>query len=62
MAAIIEFPTAASIWRRNSVARKEFDHSGGAKIIVFSGVRYSRAERDTRALAVPTASKKGADG
>jgi hypothetical protein len=61
MAAIIEFPTAASIWRRNTVARKEFDTAGGAKIIVFSGVRYSRTEKDARSVAMPPHSKKGAD-
>jgi hypothetical protein len=61
MAAIIEFPTAASIWRRRTAASNEFDHRGGAKIIVFSGVRYSRPEEPVRAIAVAPACKKGVD-
>lgn len=62
MAAVIEFPTAASIWRQRNAARKVVEHRGGAKIIVFSGVRYSRPERLARKFTVAPKGKNGADG
>ena len=42
MAAIINFPKEATIWRRRRDAKSKFEHSGPGKVLLFSGVQYSR--------------------
>ncbi len=42
MAAIIEFPKEASIWRQKRASAQPESGATGAKILMFTGVRYAK--------------------
>ncbi|MEM7463564.1 MAG: hypothetical protein AAF362_12900 [Pseudomonadota bacterium] len=44
MAAIIEFPKEASIWRQKRASTQPESGTMGAKILMFTGVRYAKRQ------------------
>ncbi|MGI9400910.1 MAG: hypothetical protein ACR2O0_06620 [Rhizobiaceae bacterium] len=46
MAAIIEFPKEASIWRQKRSARSMGSEEPGGKVLLFTGVRYAQKTAD----------------
>ena len=44
MAAIIEFPKEASIWRQKRTSAQSEPGTTGAKILMFTGVRYAKRQ------------------